>query len=79
VYEDIEGMSMLPMSLMALVQVPVTLGVFFGVKHLCAEACALTFEQFQQSDVSSLPDLTVLDPYYVLHRDCILYLNVNYT
>ncbi|KAI0270337.1 hypothetical protein BGY98DRAFT_1010159 [Russula aff. rugulosa BPL654] len=33
---------MLPMSLMPLVQVPVALGMFFGVEHLCA----LPLEQF---------------------------------
>ena len=32
-----------------------------------------------QSGVSFLLDLTVPDPNYVLHRDCLLYLYVKYT
>jgi len=61
VYEE-SGVSMLPMLLMPFVQLPVTLGMFFGVKHLCA----LPLEQLRWSGVSFLPDLTVADPYYVL-------------
>ena len=61
VYEE-SGVSMLPMLLMPFVQLPVTLGMFFGVKRLCA----LPLEQLHQSGVSFLPDLTVADPYYVL-------------
>jgi hypothetical protein len=66
VYDE-SGMSMLPMLLTPIVQVPVALGMFkfFSVKHLCA----LLLEQFHRGGVSSLPGLTVLDPYYVLHRD----------
>jgi hypothetical protein len=30
--------------------------------------CALLLEQFQWSSVSFLPDLTVPDPYHILHR-----------
>jgi YidC/Oxa1 family membrane protein insertase len=61
VYEE-SGVSMLPMLLMPFVQLPVTLGMFFGVKRLCA----LPLEQFHWSGVSYLPDLTVPDPYYAL-------------
>jgi len=61
VYEE-SGVSMLPMLLMPFVQLPVTLGMFFGVKRLCA----LPLEQLHWSGVSFLPDLTVADPYYVL-------------
>jgi YidC/Oxa1 family membrane protein insertase len=61
VYED-SGVSMLPMVLMPFMQLPVTLGMFFGVKRLCA----LPLEQLHWSGVSFLPDLTVPDPYYVL-------------
>ncbi|KAN0120847.1 hypothetical protein V8E52_004116, partial [Russula decolorans] len=53
---------MLPMLLMPFVQVPGTLGMFFGVKHLCT----LPLEPFHWCGVSFLPDLTVPDPYYVL-------------
>jgi len=61
VYEE-SGVSMLPMLLMPFVQLPVTLGMFFGIKRLCA----LPLEQLHWSGVSFLPDLTVPDPYYVL-------------
>ena len=50
VYEEL-GVSMLP----------VTLGMLFGVKRLCA----LPLEQFNWNGVSFLPDLTVPDPCYV--------------
>ncbi|KAH9178548.1 60Kd inner membrane protein-domain-containing protein [Lactarius sanguifluus] len=61
VYEE-SGVSMLPMLLMPFVQLPVTLGMFFGVKRLCV----LPLEQLHWSGVSFLPDLTVADPFYVL-------------
>jgi YidC/Oxa1 family membrane protein insertase len=61
VYEE-SGVSMVPMLLMPFVQLPVTLGMFFGVKGLCA----LPLEQLHWSGVSFLPDLTVPDPYYIL-------------
>jgi YidC/Oxa1 family membrane protein insertase len=61
VYEE-SGVSMLPMLLMPFAQLPVSLGMFFGVKRLCV----LPLEQLHQSGVSFLPDLTVADPYYVL-------------
>ena len=61
VYEE-SGVSMLPMLLIPFVPVPVTLGMFFGVKHLCT----LPLEQFHWTGVSFLPDPT--DPYYVLHK-----------
>ena len=61
VYEE-SGVSMLPMLLMPFVQLPVTLGMFFCVKRLCA----LPLEQLHWSGVSFLPDLTVPDPYYIL-------------
>ncbi|KAI0248363.1 60Kd inner membrane protein-domain-containing protein [Lactifluus subvellereus] len=61
VYEE-SGVSMLPMLLMPFVQLPVTLGMFFGLKRLCV----LPLEQLHWSGVSFLPDLTIPDPYYVL-------------
>jgi len=61
VYDE-SGVSMLPMLLMPFAQLPVTLGMFFAVKRLCA----LPLEQLHHSGVSFLPDLTVPDPYYVL-------------
>ncbi|KAH9964165.1 60Kd inner membrane protein-domain-containing protein [Russula dissimulans] len=71
VYEE-SGVSMLPMLLMPFVQLPVTLGMFFGVKHLCA----LPLEQLHWSGVSFLPDLTVADPYYVLPIVCAVLMNL---
>jgi len=56
------GVSMVPMLLLPFVQLPVSLGMFFGVKRLCA----LPLEQLHHSGVSFLPDLTVPDPYYIL-------------
>jgi membrane protein insertase Oxa1/YidC/SpoIIIJ len=73
VYKE-SGMSMLPMSLMPFVQIPVALGMFFSVKHLCG----LLLERFHRSDILFLPGLMAPDPYYVLCRDrntvyCIYY------
>lgn len=71
VYEE-SGVSMLPMLLMPFVQLPVTLGMFFAVKNLCA----LPLEQLHRSGVSFLPDLTVADPYYVLPIASAVLMNV---
>ncbi|KAH9065594.1 60Kd inner membrane protein-domain-containing protein [Lactarius vividus] len=71
VYEE-SGVSMLPMLLMPFVQLPVTLGMFFGVKRLCA----LPLEQLHWSGVSFLPDLTVADPFYVLPIAAAVLMNV---
>ena len=71
VYEE-SGVSMLPMLLMPFVQLPVTLGMFFGVKKLCA----LPLEQLHWSGVSILPDLTVPDPFYVLPIAAAVLMNV---
>jgi len=50
-----------PLSAMIpLVQMPITLGLFFGVKKLC------DLEQLQISGVSFVPDLTIADPTYIL-------------
>ncbi|KAA1474129.1 hypothetical protein DENSPDRAFT_840678 [Dentipellis sp. KUC8613] len=61
VYEE-AGVSMLPMFIMPFIQLPVTLGMFFGVRRLCTAP----LEQLHWSGVWFLPDLTVADPYYVL-------------
>lgn len=71
VYEE-SGVSMLPMLLMPFVQLPVTLGMFFAVKRLCA----LPLEQLHWSGVSFLPDLTVADPFYVLPIAAAVLMNV---
>ena len=56
------GVSMAPMLLNPFIQMPVSLGLFFGIKKMCA----LPVEQLRQSGLAILPDLTVPDPYFVL-------------
>ncbi|KAH9079611.1 60Kd inner membrane protein-domain-containing protein [Lactarius deliciosus] len=68
VYEE-SGVSMLPMLLMPFVQLPVTLGMLFGVKRL-------PLEQLHWNGVSFLPDLTVADPFYVLPIAAAVLMNV---
>ncbi|KDR78262.1 hypothetical protein GALMADRAFT_245348 [Galerina marginata CBS 339.88] len=46
----------------SLVQLPITLGLFFGVQKLCQ----LPLEQLKDSGFSLLPDLTVADPTYIM-------------
>ncbi|KAG6884556.1 hypothetical protein C0993_010116 [Termitomyces sp. T159_Od127] len=60
-YKD-AGVSMLSTALVPFVQIPVTLGMFFGVKKMCE----LPLEQLMHSGFSLLPDLTVADPYMAL-------------
>ncbi|THH19172.1 hypothetical protein EW146_g1953 [Bondarzewia mesenterica] len=69
---DQAGVSMLPMLAMPFVQLPVTLGMFFGVKGLCT----LPLEQLKYSGVSFLPDLTLADPYYILPIASAVFMNV---
>ncbi|KAI0076978.1 hypothetical protein K474DRAFT_1596816 [Panus rudis PR-1116 ss-1] len=56
-YEKI-GVSIGSMAIMPFIQLPVTLGMFFGVKSMCD----LPVEQLKWSGLSFLPDLTVADP-----------------
>ncbi|KAI0053092.1 hypothetical protein FA95DRAFT_1482584 [Auriscalpium vulgare] len=74
VYED-AGVSMLPMLAMPFVQLPVTLGMFFGVKRLSL----LPLEQLHWSGVGFMPDLTVADPYYILPIISAVAMNVQLT
>lgn len=60
-YND-AGVSMLSTALVPFVQIPITLGMFFGVKKMCE----LPLEQLTHSGFSLLPDLTVADPYMAL-------------
>ncbi|KAF8900434.1 60Kd inner membrane protein-domain-containing protein [Gymnopilus junonius] len=46
----------------SLLQLPITLGLFFGVQKLCK----LPLEQLKDSGFSLLPDLTVPDPTYIM-------------
>ena len=61
IYKD-AGVNMGPMILNPFVQLPVTLGLFFGVKKMCT----LPVMQLKQSGLDVLPDLTVPDPFFVL-------------
>ncbi|KAF7794878.1 hypothetical protein EIP86_006021 [Pleurotus ostreatoroseus] len=60
-YEKI-GVSMWGMFLPPIVQLPVTLGMFFGVKRICD----LPVEQLKYSGFDLIPDLTVVDPTWTL-------------
>ena len=57
IYEK-AGVSMGSMAILPLIQLPITLGMFFGVKGLCD----LPVEALKYSGVSWIPDLTVSDP-----------------
>ena len=50
------------MVLPPLAQIPVTLGMFFGVKGMCD----LPVPQLKQSGLDFVSDLTVPDPTYIL-------------
>jgi YidC/Oxa1 family membrane protein insertase len=60
-YKD-AGVSLTTMTLSPFVQLPVTLGLFFGIRKMCT----LPVVQLTHSGVSFLPDLTVADPYMIL-------------
>ncbi|KZP33257.1 hypothetical protein FIBSPDRAFT_721717 [Athelia psychrophila] len=66
-YKD-AGVSMAKMVIFPLIQLPPAIGLFLGVKHLCA----LPVEQLTHSGFSLIPDLTLVsgtaafDPYYIL-------------
>jgi YidC/Oxa1 family membrane protein insertase len=60
-YKD-AGVNMGVTALIPFVQIPVTLGMFFGVKKMCD----LPVMQLTQSGLEMLPDLTVPDPYMIL-------------
>lgn len=61
VYSD-AGVNLLYTALVPLIQVPITLGTFFGVKKMCD----LPLLQLANSGLDILPDLTVPDPYMIL-------------
>ncbi|CCM04117.1 uncharacterized protein FIBRA_06277 [Fibroporia radiculosa] len=69
---DKAGVSMASMALLPFVQLPVTLGMFFGVKKLCD----LPLEQLHYSGISFLPDLTVADPTCILPIASAVMMNV---
>ncbi len=57
IYEK-AGVGVVGMAISPFVQLPVTLGMFFGVKSLCD----LPLEQLKWSGLAWLPDLTIGDP-----------------
>jgi len=61
IYEK-AGVSVMGGLVVPLVQIPVTLGMFFGVKNMCT----LPVEQLKWSGIEFLPDLTVADPTWIL-------------
>lgn len=61
IYEEAQ-VSMLQPLLVPALQLPLSLGMFFGVKRLCE----LPLQQLQVGGLSFLPDLTVADPTYLL-------------
>ena len=59
---DKAGISPLLGFLGPLVQLPVSLGLFFGIKRMCA----VPVEQMKWSGFDIIPDLTIADPTYIL-------------
>ncbi|KZT03261.1 uncharacterized protein LAESUDRAFT_603008, partial [Laetiporus sulphureus 93-53] len=66
------GVGMLSMLITPFVQLPVTLGMFFGIKTLCD----LPLEQLKHSGIEFLPDLTVADPMCILPIASAVLMNV---
>ena len=60
-YQD-AGVNLGITALSPFVQIPVTLGIFFGIKRMCE----LPVLQLAHSGLAILPDLTVPDPYMAL-------------
>ncbi|KAI0742925.1 60Kd inner membrane protein-domain-containing protein [Daedaleopsis nitida] len=71
IYEK-AGVSLSGMALAPFIQLPVTLGMFFGVKTMCD----LPVEQLKWSGLSWLPDLTVADPTWTLPIIATILMNV---
>lgn len=74
IYEK-AGVSMGSMALLPLIQLPVTLGMFFGVKKLCD----FPVEALKYSGVSWVPDLTVADPTGMLPIAAAMLINLQLT
>jgi YidC/Oxa1 family membrane protein insertase len=70
IYAD-AGVSMAPMMLNPFIQLPVSLGLFFGIKKMCM----LPVEQLKYSGLAILPDLTVPDPYFILPAMTAVFIN----
>ncbi|KAH9894023.1 60Kd inner membrane protein-domain-containing protein [Cubamyces lactineus] len=74
IYEK-AGVSLGGMALAPFIQLPVTLGMFFGVKKLCD----LPLEQLKYSGFEWVPDLTVADPTWTLPILATVLMNVQIT
>lgn len=72
---DKAGVNLMAGTLGPLVQIPVTFGLFFGVKWMCAAP----IEQLKWSGLNFLPDLTIPDPTYVLPAILIALVNAQIT
>ena len=74
IYKD-AGISPLAALASPFLQVPIGLGVFFGIKKMCE----LPVEQLKQSGFEMLPDLTVMtsvaDPWYVMPALAVVLMN----
>lgn len=55
-----------------LIQLPVSLGLFFGIKRMCA----VPVEQMKWSGFEMIPDLTIADPTYILPALLVALVNV---
>lgn len=66
------GVNMGSMMLMPFIQLPVNLGIFFGVKSMCN----LPVPQLKESGFEWLPDLTVPDPTYIIPATAIAMMNL---
>ncbi|OSD00024.1 hypothetical protein PYCCODRAFT_1446472 [Trametes coccinea BRFM310] len=71
IYEK-AGVSIAGMAVAPFVQLPVTLGMFFGVKKLCD----LPVEQLKYSGFEWVPDLTAVDPTWTLPIIATVLMNV---
>lgn len=60
-YKD-AGVSLGTSALMPFIQIPITLGMFFGIRKMCE----LPVVQLMNSGLDILPNLTVADPYMAL-------------
>ncbi|KAL0952606.1 hypothetical protein HGRIS_006861 [Hohenbuehelia grisea] len=71
IYDD-AGVSMGKMLITPFIQLPVTLGLFFGLRKMCN----LPVEQLRDSGFSLIPDLTVADPFGALPWLVMLAVNI---
>ena len=71
IYEK-AGVSVAGMAVAPFIQLPVTLGMFFGVKKLCD----LPLEQLKYGGFAWVPDLTVADPTWALPIIATVLMNV---